>query len=104
MNTQWQSKRFYRLRGNLGIIELSKAGIYVFRFGACRSSCPQEWASKIHYEEISLMSKGRPKIGEIMLPGLTVSAELSQAIKTRAAVLGISLPNARREAYHKFSA
>lgn len=47
---------------------------------------------------------GRPSVGDIVLNSLTVPEELRTALEKKAATLGISVPDARREAYRKFIA
>jgi hypothetical protein len=108
METQWKSKQLYEhpakhQRGVCGIIELSKAGVYVLKVGGCRMSCPQEWAAKIHKTEQDEVTYGRPSVGPEMLPALKVPEELRAALKAKAAELGISVPDARREAYRLFT-
>lgn len=56
METQWKSKQLHEhpakhQRSTCGIIELSKAGVYVLKVGGGRMSCPQDWAAKIHKAE-----------------------------------------------------
>lgn len=107
MEAQWKSKQLYEhpaehQHGTCGIIELSKAGIYVLKVGGGRMSCPQDWAAKIHKAEQDEVIMGRPSVGSEMLPALTVPEELRAALETKAASLGISVPDARREAYKTF--
>ena len=45
---------------------------------------------------------GRPIIGDAMLDKITVTSELKAELEAKAASLGISVPDARREAYRKF--
>ena len=108
METQWKSKQLYEhpagvSRGTCGIIELSKAGVYVLKVGGGRMSCPQDWAAKIHKAEQDEVTMGRPSVGSEMLPALTVPEELREALGAKAAELGISVPDARREAYRLFT-
>jgi len=46
---------------------------------------------------------GRPAVGDTVLDKLTVPGELKSALEAKAVELGLSLPNARREAYRKFT-
>jgi len=46
---------------------------------------------------------GRPRIGSAVLDQITVPSELKAALKSKAELLGISIPDARREAYRKFT-
>ena len=55
--------------------------------------CPQDWAAKIHKAEQDEVT---------MLPGLTVPEDLRTALEARATELGLSVPDARREAYRLF--
>jgi len=108
METQWKSKQMYEhpakhQRGTCGVIELSKAGVYVLKVGGGRMSCPQDWASKIHKTEQDEITMGRPTVGSEMLPALTVPEELRTALEAKAVELGISVPDARREAYRLFT-
>jgi hypothetical protein len=108
METQWKSKHLYEhpakhQRGVCGIIELSKVGLYVLKAGGCRMSCPQDWAAKIHKAEQDAVTMGRPSVGSEMLPALTVPEALRAALEAKAAELGISVPDARREAYRLFA-
>jgi hypothetical protein len=108
MQSKWQSKQLYEhpakhQRGVCGIIELSPAGVYVLKVGGGRMSCPQDWAAKIHKAEQDEVQMGRPPIGSEMLPSLTVPEELRIELEKRAEKLGISMPDARREAYRKFT-
>ena len=45
---------------------------------------------------------GRPSVGEVMLNGIMVPANLKNEIEKKAAERGISVPEARREAYRLF--
>lgn len=45
---------------------------------------------------------GRPPVGSETLLQLTVPADLKSALEAKAAALGLSLPDARREAYRQF--
>lgn len=108
METQWKSKQMYEhpakhQRGTCGIIELSKTGVYVLKVGGGRMSCPQDWAAKIHKTEQEEVTIGRPSVGSAMLPALTVPEKLRTALVAKAAALGISVPDARREAYRLFT-
>jgi len=53
--------------------------------------------------EIKPRTMGRPTVGAAMLPALTVPEELRAALEAKAARLGISVPDARREAYRLFT-
>jgi hypothetical protein len=66
-------------------------------------SCPQEWAAKIHKTEQDAVIYGRPSVGSEMLSALTVPEALRAALEAKAAELGISVPDARREAYRLFT-
>lgn len=46
---------------------------------------------------------GRPSVGSEMLPAITVPEELRVALEKKAVELGISVPDARREAYRLFT-
>jgi hypothetical protein len=46
---------------------------------------------------------GRPSVGSEMLPALTVPEDLRSALEAKASALGISVPDARREAYRLFT-
>jgi len=46
---------------------------------------------------------GRPSVGSAMLDKITVPAELKSALEAAADRLGVSVPEARREAYRKFT-
>ena len=46
---------------------------------------------------------GRPSVGTKTLPGLTVPENLRTALEAKAAELGLSVPDARREAYRLFT-
>ena len=46
---------------------------------------------------------GRPTIGNAMLDKITVPSELKEALEARAGKLCISVTDARREAYRKFT-
>jgi hypothetical protein len=108
MQSKWQSKQLYEhpakhQRGVCGIIELSPAGVYVLKVSGGRMSCPQDWAAKIHKAEQDEVTMGRPTVGSEKLPALTVPEELRAAMEAKAAELGISVPDARREAYRLFT-
>lgn len=108
MEAQWKSKQMYEhpakhQRGTCGSVELSKAGVYVLKVGGGRMSCPQNWAAKMHKAEQDEVTMGRPSVGSEMFPALTVPEELRTAMEAKAAELGISVPDARREAYRKFT-
>ena len=45
---------------------------------------------------------GRPPVGDALLPHITVPVELLHKLTAQAATLGLSMPNARREAYTKW--
>jgi len=47
--------------------------------------------------------RGRPPVGDAMLDKLTVPRYLKTALEAKAKELGISVPNARREAYRLFT-
>ena len=64
--------------------------------------CPQDWAAKIHKAEQDEVTMGRPTVGSEMLPGLTVPEDLRTALEARATELGLSVPDALREAYRLF--
>jgi len=46
---------------------------------------------------------GRPPVGDTVFDKLTVPSELKAAIEAKAAEIGISVPDARREAYRLFT-
>ncbi len=57
-NPQWVSQGLHEhpvkyQQGVYGKIVLSQAGIYVLQVGGGIMSCPQEWATKIHHDEIT---------------------------------------------------
>jgi hypothetical protein len=45
---------------------------------------------------------GRPRIGDVDLPQLAVPQATIDALTKRAGEMGISVPDARREAYRQF--
>lgn len=45
---------------------------------------------------------GRPSVGDLELPAITVPDSLKAALGKKASALGLSVPDARREAYRKF--
>jgi len=104
----WKSKQLHEhpakhQRGTCGNIVLSGAGVYAMRVGGSAMSCPQDWAAKIHKTEQDEITMGRPIVGSEMLPGLTVPEDLRTALEAKAAELGLSVPDARREAYRLFT-
>jgi hypothetical protein len=107
----WHSKKLYEhpskdFRGISGFVEMSTTGAYRLRVGASRYSCPQDWAAKIHKSEQDEESDpqiGRPSIGTAQLPGITLPDALKNALEKKAAALGLSVPDARRQAYLIFS-
>ena len=104
----WKSKQLHEhpakhQRGTCGYIVLSGAGVYAMRVGGSTMSCPQDWAAKIHKAEQDETSIGRPTVGGETLPGITVPEELRAALEAKAAELGLSVPDARREAYRLFT-
>jgi hypothetical protein len=108
MNTHWKSKQMYEhpakhRRGTFGIVELSTAGIYVLKVGGGRMSCPQGWAAKIHKAEQDNITMGRPSVGSEMLPAITLPKDLRVALEKKAVEFGITVPDARREAYRMFT-
>jgi phage terminase small subunit len=46
---------------------------------------------------------GRPSIGSEMFPAITVPEGLREALEKKSAELGLSVPDARREAYRLFT-
>jgi hypothetical protein len=46
---------------------------------------------------------GRPPVGDTVLDKLTVPGDLKSALEAKAEELGLSLPDARREAYRLFT-
>jgi len=108
MSDAWKSKQMYEhpakhQRGTVGYITMSAVGIYAMATGGCRMSCPQDWAAKIHKAEQDEVQMGRPSVGEEMLTALTVPTKLREALESKAAELGLSVPDARREAYRLFT-
>jgi hypothetical protein len=105
---EWKSKQLHEhparhQKGTCGYIVLGKAGVYAMRVGGSMMSCPQDWAAKIHKTEQDEVTMGRPSVGSEMLPAITVPEELRTALEAKAAELGISVPDARREAYRLFT-
>lgn len=102
----WKSKKLHdhpAVRGVYGFIELSDAGVYVLKVGGGRMSCPQDWAAAIHKaEQDNAAVMGRPQVGDVMLPAITVPEKLKEAIEKKAEKIGLSTPDARREAYRKY--
>jgi hypothetical protein len=47
--------------------------------------------------------RGRPSVGDAMLDKITVPSELKEALEAKAGELGISVADARREAYRKYT-
>lgn len=60
---------------------------------------PDKKITAIDMMEIKI---GRPRIGDVDLPQLTVPQTLIDALTKKAGELGISVPDARREAYRQF--
>lgn len=55
--TIWQSKNQYEHPGEYhvevyGFVCMSGAGVYALKVGASMMSCPQDWASRIHSQEM----------------------------------------------------
>jgi hypothetical protein len=104
---KWKSKQQYEhpaphQAGVYGTIEQSDAGVYVLKVGGGRMSCPQDWAARIHAEEgqdESDTRRGRKRVGDTLLDPLTVWESTKSALEAKAQSLGISVPDARREAY-----
>lgn len=96
MQSQWQSKKLYEhpakhQTGTVGKIDLSGAGVYVLRVGGSYMSCPQDWAAKIHAEELA----GQSNTYEAL-------KHLNEAIKlmeeSKSAFQSATIANARAEA------
>lgn len=86
-----------------GNVVLTQAERYALRVGGKTMSCPQDWASAIHREELQTKKKmGRPSVGAATLPSITVPEELRDRLQVRAVECGLSMPDARREAYYQF--
>lgn len=73
-NPKWQSKKIYEhpaehQKGRMGQIALSQVGVYFLQVGSSHMSCPQDWAAKIHKEEMDWQ------------PVVAMPAELHSAIK-----------------------
>jgi hypothetical protein len=104
-NKIWTSRKIYEhplLPDTHGLVCHGSTGIYTMRVGGSRISCPQDWASKIHTEELGGQTEttaGRPQIGTAQLTALIVPEELRGALEEAAEARGLSLPDARREAY-----
>jgi len=105
MPKRWRSKETYQhpsddLPNTRGYVEMTTNGIYVFKHGASRMSCPRAWAAKIHYaEEKKITPQGRPSIGDATFPAITLREDIRAAFKDKARALGLSIPDARRQAY-----
>jgi hypothetical protein len=89
MNAQWKSQRLYEhpaehQQGTYGHIELSDAGVYVLRVGSSHMSCPQDWAAKIHHDEIE-----PENTADIIIR--KVPSELHTQVKSLAALKGTSI-------------
>ena len=103
----WKSKKLYdhpaeHRRGTWGNVIQGAAGVYAFQVGVCRMSCPQDWAARIHAGESEDVGPGRPEIGTVRLPAIAVPDRLSKKLLARAEKVGLSVPDARREAYEGF--
>ena len=66
----WQSKNLYEHpaphnAGRHGYVCMSGAGVYVLKVGGSVMSCPQDWASKIHAQEIGRQNPIREAIAWI---------------------------------------
>ena len=56
--TVWQSKKQYEhpaphQAGVFGYVCISGVGVYALKVGASMMSCPQDWASRIHAQEMA---------------------------------------------------
>lgn len=63
MEYKWKSKELYEhpaehQKGVFGYIVMSKKDIYVLKVGGAYMSCPQNWASKKHFQESSKAKQG----------------------------------------------
>ena len=70
-----------------------------------RDSSRQErgWGYRDGLKNVEISSQmGRPRVGNEILPAITIPGELKAGLKSRAGELGLSLPDARREAYRFF--
>ena len=86
MADKWQSTGMYEhpakhQAGRFGQITQSDAGIYAFKVGGSRMSCPQDWAAAIHAEETG-------QSGSIIVR--KVPDDLRRRFKARCAEDGIS--------------
>lgn len=112
MKKKWESKKIYEhpvkhQAGQFGKIVLSDADIYVFAQGSVKMSCPQGWATKMHAQELAEADAsgngvGRPQVGDRTLAAIVVPDEIRTSLEAVAERLGLSLPDARREAYRMF--
>lgn len=57
---------------------------------------------KIMAIDMKEIKTGRPFVGAVMLTSITVSDDLKTALEKKAVEMGISVPDARREAYRLF--
>ncbi len=62
----------------------------------------QGYRDGLAFAEIS-SAIGRPPVGDETLPAITVPAELLTALKNKSVETGLSMPDARREAYRLFT-
>lgn len=104
----WKSKNLYK-HPNIpgpslyGYVVQNSTETYALRVGGLTMSCPQDWAALIHKTEQDQTTMGRPTVGDNALPGITVPTTLRSALEAKSAELGLSMPDARREAYRKFT-
>lgn len=89
MKSRWTSQRIYahpakHQAGVYGKIELSETGVYVLRVGSCHMSCPQDWAAKIHHDEME-----PEDTSDIIIR--KVPTELHAQVKALAALKGTSI-------------
>jgi hypothetical protein len=57
---------------------------------------------KIVAIDLAEVKMGRPSVGGVLIPQITVSEGVKNGLEARAAELGISVPDARRQAYQQF--
>ena len=106
MTKQWKSRMTYEhpapyRKGQYGHIVRGAAGIFSYLFRGCRIACPQKWAQKM-FDLESEIKPGRPEVGSVRLPAIAVRSEIAQRLEEKAAELGLTVPDARREAYEAF--
>lgn len=94
--TVWQSKNQHEHpaqhnAGTFGYVCLSGTGVYALKVGASIMSCPQDWASKIHAQEMAQQNVIREAVDYIIK-----SVDLMEA--TRSAFKSAQIAEARESA------